>query len=514
MFAFSQIDPRTTGQVFDMEVPVSRYLGAAGEQGWHDSVFSTLSRMTEYHLEENDPDNQVLSAQGANIAYGIGDLKFDKDTKVGVAKLMHDRKQMEMDRSFYMSQDNHNLAAGIAGMGTQMIASIANPLDFSLMFMPFVGGEKIAASASIMGRGALVRQALARGLVTQETLANLVPRGSGLAGSMINGLMAQTAMEPAKLLEANQTQGKVNPFDALTNIAASGLFAGLFHVGMKGAAHVFSGLTETTKVAMYRKALDDFAKGNDIEVHDYVKLDDAYIEARAKFDEYKARAEAEKAFPSEDPIVSAAIKLADGSIHTGDSHYAIADDTGVLLDGMGDSLPDSGVVPGFVTKSGKFLDRHEADALIGFPHGEGFGMHSSDIDKVTFKREQQIEEFINKQRASHDIEGKRNEIRQRDIQQQLAEGKILPPDLAKKYYQPTGNIEPKDSAIIDEDLKNLEENLKKQSQAEAEWRAEHGFADAKKVEFADHEQALLDAGPEPQPDAIDQAVDCVLKKLL
>lgn len=262
-FAFSQIDPRTNGQVSDMEVPMSRYLSNAVDQGEYDSVFHSIGRMHEYSLAETDPGSKLLSPEDANNKYAKPGLKWDKPVNESLARVLSDRHQKELDRQFFLSQDNHNLAAGIAGMGAQMAGSMMNPLDLSLLFLPVVGeGEKLAEGASILGRG----------MIARSTLKNAFGRGAGTAESVIQGLSYQAVQESAQIMGRVQEGGQANLQD-FENLGLGAVFAAGMHLSIQAARAMFHGIPEATKGAMSQRAMDDFVKGRDTDIGTVAKLD-------------------------------------------------------------------------------------------------------------------------------------------------------------------------------------------------------------------------------------------------
>ena len=280
-FAFSQIEPRTNGEVSDMESPMSDYLGASFMQGMHDSIFGNLYRMRELSLAENDPGNQTnkLDPETATKRFGVGDLKFEEPVAPEVGQLLHDRKVAQMDRSFWLSQDNHSVLAGAAGMGTQMLGSMLNPVDFGMLFMPIVGeAGKVTEGASLLGRGGLVRQVINHGLITREGLQTMAPAAPKLAESIIQGMGYQALAEvPHQIASRQEFEDAGNP---IAHILEGGAFAAGMHLTLSALGRVFEHFSPETKDAMLNKALDDFAKGKDIAVHDLAKLDEAYWDER------------------------------------------------------------------------------------------------------------------------------------------------------------------------------------------------------------------------------------------
>lgn len=258
MFAFSQIDPRISGQVTDMEVPISRYLGASFEEGRDNSMFSSIQKWRETSLVDSDPTSRVLSPEEANNRFALPGLKWDHPVKENVASIMQTRRQAELNRQFFLGQDNHTLVAGIVGMGAQMLGSLSNPLDLGSLFIPFVGEAEVGAN--VMGRGAL-RTAISRGLISHEAVAEMFPRTPGLAKSLIQG-MAYQGMAQTPVIANRVAEGGKPGIEDLESIGIGGAFAGAMHLGISALGRLFRSLSPEAHEAMGRKALDDFVKGD------------------------------------------------------------------------------------------------------------------------------------------------------------------------------------------------------------------------------------------------------------
>lgn len=355
MFAFSQIDPRTNGQVTDMEVPLSRYLGAAAAEGQNDSMFNSVRQWRELSLESSDPAGKILQPEEANKTYGLPGLKWDRPVKENVASLMNTRHQAALDRAYFLSQDNHSLAAGVLGMGTQMASAMMNPLDLGAMFIPFVGEAK---TANVLGRGAL-RTAIARGLISHEAFAEAIPRGTELARSVVQGGaymgMAQTPIIANRMAEGGPGPG----LQDLESIGMGSLFAAGMHLGIGGAARAFKFLDPGTKEAAFKKAVDDFAKGQDTDVSDIAKV----------------------GMEPEKPV-AVAWKDESGVVHQGalgEIHPSLRErlhQEGTA--GLGELGED-----GFITNHGNFLNREEAAKLVGVDKPLD-SIQMSGVDEVNF----------------------------------------------------------------------------------------------------------------------------------
>lgn len=362
MFAFSQIDPRTNGQVTDMEVPLSRYLGASAAEGRDDSMFSSAYKATEMGLENMDPRGKILSPEDANHKYGLPGLSWDRPVRENIASLLNSRHQAKLDRAYFLSQDNHSVLAGAIGMGTQMFSSLMNPLDLGALFIPFVGEEKLAASASILGRGAL-RRSIAHGLITREALHEIIPAAPRITESFINGMAYQGMAQTGIIANRMQEGGKGADLSDLESIGIGGLFAAGMHLGISGLARLLPHITPEAHGAMMRKAMDDFAKGQDVDVVDI---------AKSGLDPER--------------VVGVALKDAEGGVHAGqpgEIHPTQLDRLKSEGKIYSDQMGTEPLTEGFITNHGNFLSREDAAQLVG-REGKLDSIQMSGTDEVNF----------------------------------------------------------------------------------------------------------------------------------
>lgn len=269
MFAFSQLEPRRTGIVTEDQPSLPDYLESSAEQGLHDSLFSTIYRMEEYHIASG---GSVLDPDSATKKYGLPGLKFTSPINEERAQLLHDRHRAQLDRDYFLNEGHHSLLQSVAGFTTSMASSMLNPLDFSTAFIPItrVGGE----AANILGRGAL-RRTLNEGFISlPQSFAK-----KELSVAAINNAIFQTGAEGVRWGEVLQTHDKNYTLgDSLLNIAGGTLIGTGLHAGVKYASKLWSRLTPETKEILARRAMDNFVKGEDsTDLHKYANLDENVI---------------------------------------------------------------------------------------------------------------------------------------------------------------------------------------------------------------------------------------------
>lgn len=349
-------EPRRTGLVTRMDVPLNRYLGAAFEQGVEDSAFSSIAHMTENFIYS---EGNKLSPEEANKKYAVEGLNFQTPVYESVARMMQDRHRRRLDREALMESASTFSGRWWGGLGVGVLASFTNPLDFALNFTPVVGSEKAAA---MVGKSAF-RQKIGRGLVTEEALrASKVPLPM-LAGALMEGAAGQAIAEVPLKIYKNMNLEHYTLADSALNIVAGSVLGGGIHLGVRGAARLLRSLNPETRRVLFEQAVEQFVSGQEINVHKFVELDEAKIRERVAFDVGHARQEAalninDKSIRAQiareagDPIVAAAIRMPDGEIQVGPAHF--------LMEGAA----TKGSEDGFVTVSGKFLTRRQASFYV------------------------------------------------------------------------------------------------------------------------------------------------------
>lgn len=402
-FAFSQIDPDTQGSVSKIPTPLSDYLGASWDQGKHDDAFSSIMRMRQYSLEAGDDGSRMMEPGEATYQYGIpGKLKFDQPVRESVAQLMKQRKQDEVDRDFIL-QNGSSLARMIPGMAASFVAGMSNPLDLGMLFIPIVGEEKLAASAAVLGRGTL-RQFIARGAISTESIARLGIPAPRLVSSMIQGSIGQGMFEIPNALSTIQEGGKYTPKMFMTNVVAGGIFAGAIHMGISGASRLYERLRPETKEAMLRKALSDTLEGKDVDVESLAKVDESAIRGQAVENHMNALAEAWKGVDMKDveakvrerygeTVASIAMRGPNGEVVKGGPGQI----HGMLESRIAEEMEQKKLPynpadwePGFVTDTGRFVGRTEAMVMSGLHEP----MHSDHLSGIGVGEEFTLEELV------------------------------------------------------------------------------------------------------------------------
>lgn len=286
-FAFTQTEPERALTISRWDVPVSTWLEQKFNQGLNDRLHSVVGRMTEDAIYSGP----TISAKLANQLYSLPGLEFDGPVQQEDAWLRHQRKRRELTRQSYFEAATHSAFSGkaAAGFATQMLGNLLSPLDAGLMFLPVVGSTARAAGVAKVGGGP-IRQALARGLIAEEALATRIPFPKFTAAA-IDGSVGNLAGEVPLYIQNKRDQAEYGLGDAAINVLAGGLFAGGLRVGLEGLGRLlerssrnYAELSPATRDLMLQKAADDFAHNRDIDVREFVAIDEAAIQARVEAD--------------------------------------------------------------------------------------------------------------------------------------------------------------------------------------------------------------------------------------
>lgn len=517
-FAFSKLQPIEGGRVSEIQIPLGQYLSNAFTQGVHDSMFSSIAAMEELDLEK---EGRFMSATEANDTYGLGGrLNFTEPIYESQARLLRDRKEAEMRRSFYLSMGNPDgffSARGAAGLGASIVGNILNPLDFAINFVPIVGSEAAGLRAAKLGRGAF-RQRIERGLVTAETLGKY--RYPKLVTSLVNAGVGNVVAEVPHLISALESKEDYTVSESIVNVLAGTALGTALHLGLTQAVALYDRLTPPTKEVMLKEAVDQFLTGKQIDVTKYVEIDENAIRQSVKFDEVLAR---ERAIQQVDIgkiksrikekigelPVQAAVRFSDGTIRSGDAHYLIN------LDDI-DASKFNTMVEGFVTDKGRFITREQAAEMSG---RGGFGpagdpnrltaediLPSSDpefldpffkdmfervkdagatdaeamsevrriqreradiaffsrpdiIQRIETEKNRRIKALITRERNKYDEQGRFIAARDAEIQRQIREGRVLN-DQQKKDWNFSKKTAEETIATVKEQIAELTEELK------------------------------------------------------
>lgn len=281
-FSFTTIEPNQIGQVTKWDVPINKWLGLKFGSAQTDTFGEAANRRIEDFILE---DGNTAPVETLNRDYGIDDrLKFTEPMDPQRAAAIHTRKRKEIENQAYFESASHSWFSGkaAAGFGAAMVGSLANPLDLSLAFLPFVGSEKAAAGVAKMGGGSF-KQVLARGVLTEEGLARAGVPLPRLSGAMIDGAVNQLAMEVPIAFQKNRDMANYDSSDFAFNVLAGGAFAGgvkSISLAFERAAKAWTSLDPKIRDAAPLKALREIFTREPAGFDADLKLDEATIRSQ------------------------------------------------------------------------------------------------------------------------------------------------------------------------------------------------------------------------------------------
>jgi hypothetical protein len=228
-----------------MDATFGQGFGAVFDDSMVRNPLPSLSRMADrlqYYPSTDEFGNEtpartpskMLTPDEANAKYGVpGKLKFDADTPEPIAEELRALKVKELER-----QDTMRRAQ--SGLGTQLtaglVASILDPLNVGLAFIPVVGQARFAAMAARAG----------------------VPAARAATGA-IEGAAGAALLEPLVLAAATQEQADYDITDSLANVAFGGILGSGLHLA--GGA-VGDRLAARREASTFQRAVDDLPRAD------------------------------------------------------------------------------------------------------------------------------------------------------------------------------------------------------------------------------------------------------------
>lgn len=280
---FGEIEPAQIGQATRFDHPLNEWLGVKMGSG---QVAQLGPRLFNFIGEAGDTSKK-LTAKEANDQFGVpGHVKFDSDVSTDRATTVRDRKLEELKYAAYFQTASHSWLSGKAllGFGAEMLGANTHPVDLAINFLPFVGSEIKAARLAKSGAGAF-RIALARGLVTEESIAlsrlPLVARFPNFSASTIDATLGNAVLEIPNFYLARRDQTDYSADDLLTNVFAGGLAGGAFGAGIKQLmklAHIgYEKLQGPTRENMFKEGIGNHLSSDPRNIGDNAMLDSAAI---------------------------------------------------------------------------------------------------------------------------------------------------------------------------------------------------------------------------------------------
>lgn len=499
MFVLEPQRQATTGTVTYRD-KTSNYLDAMWDQGYTDSVFNAVRSFEELRIADRGP---VLSPEDATARYGLPGLDFTKFKTFELteerAQILNDRRQKELDRMAIISGGMQGAGRFTAGMGSAMLASVLNPIDFASMFVPVVGSSTRAAELAATGaRG--WRVGMAKGLIQAEKHQSIKLLHPAIDASVGQALV-EIPVLANKMVEINPEYGVGT---SLMNIGGAAVLGTGIRYSIDAAVAGWKRLRPETKQAMVKEAVNQILQDQTVSVAKYVEIDEAVLLRKVQFDEAAAAArllqtidvdriaaEVKKLYPNAGKLQAAMmIPREDGTadVRSGFAHWAPE----VIGDLTEEEL--SRAVRGYTTESGVFIHENEVAKLRGLDF----------VSEETFTSEgiKQYEQMLETRKIPQDdedilMDGIKKIVRnmrgmERTDKQIVAALESAVNQRAENYYFSRPEIREKVQKARDAEMQKLLE------QERAAWDEEGTF----KREVQDEIKRQQDAGRVLTPDQI------------
>lgn len=279
---------RYTGYVETPEVGFDSFLQGSLSQGLNDTVFGSIWRMSELEAaKDHHPDvNPFISKDEANEDAKIEglDLHFDHDPTLDEYILLSERKRNEQTRQFQLQGAENNLQKA-AGLGVGLLASISNPLDLTLSFIPIAG---TGAKAASVAKGASTFSRLRTG-VNNVYRSGLVPGinpGKTAIGKLgvaaLEGTAGSLVVEIPLAISNSQDQAQYTAKDFFFNVGAGGAFNTALRGVFMGFGRLMRSINPEISDSMMLEARQQFLTDDEIDIHGFLELDENVQNVRAQ----------------------------------------------------------------------------------------------------------------------------------------------------------------------------------------------------------------------------------------
>lgn len=316
---------RTDKRLDEFETPFADVMGAAFEQAYRENPLQALGRMSDLG-EERFGATEVLPAP-ATSGLMPGDPAFGEPTKPrprtplvsaedararikeegvklevpdsgiphGALQILIDRKRAEMKRADAIQRSSGDILTQGARFGTALAASVLDPVNVGLAFVPAVGPTRYALMVERAG-GAFGRAGVRAGVGAVE----------GAAGAAI--------VEPVIYAAGRTEQADYDLTDSLLNIAFGTAFGGGLHVGggavadavnwrtaraKDGLARALAEASPETREAALRTAVSQVVEGRQVSVDGLLGMDARSLERLTNRQVLTEQIEAVRAFDAE-----------------------------------------------------------------------------------------------------------------------------------------------------------------------------------------------------------------------
>ena len=186
---------------------LSDVLAETAKDAWKYNPVSSAMRLYELN-QSRDVDEPLISFQELNKKYKNSGIFFEQDEKQSTVDVLVERKKEERDRQSIIQRGPTGVVATTAKFGTAMVASMADPINLAMMFIPVVGQVRFA---SLVAKYGLTRARMMKG--------------------SIEGLVGISAVEPLVYAAASAEQSDYGLMDSFMAVSFGTILGGGLHVG-------------------------------------------------------------------------------------------------------------------------------------------------------------------------------------------------------------------------------------------------------------------------------------------
>ncbi len=177
------------------------------KDAWKYNPVSSALRL--YELEQSrDVDEPLIPFQELNKKYKGTGIFFEQDEKESTAEILAERKKEERYRQSIIQRGPTGVVPGLAKFGTAMVASVVDPVNFAMMFIPVVGQARFA---SLVAKYGFTKARMMRGA--------------------IEGFTGIAAVEPLVYGAATAEQSDYGLVDSFMAVSFGTILGGGLHIG-------------------------------------------------------------------------------------------------------------------------------------------------------------------------------------------------------------------------------------------------------------------------------------------
>ena len=186
---------------------LSDVLAETAKDAWKYNPVSSSLRLYELNQSRN-VDEPLIPFQELNKKYKDSGIFFEQDEKQSTVDILVERKKEERNRQSIIQRGPTGVLPTVAKFGTAMVASVADPINLAMMFIPVVGQVRFA---SLVAKHGLTKARMIRG--------------------SIEGFTGIAAVEPLVYGAAKAEQSDYGLVDSFMAVSFGTILGGGLHVG-------------------------------------------------------------------------------------------------------------------------------------------------------------------------------------------------------------------------------------------------------------------------------------------